>query len=47
VTGGDVASAALERKAIAAIVNVARPIATVHITLPLLCGEQKKQNPIA
>jgi len=46
VTGGDVAAAMLERKAIAAIVNVARVIAPVHITLSLLCGEQKGETPI-
>jgi hypothetical protein len=44
VTGGDVAAAALQTKAIAAIVNVARVIASVHIILSLLCGEQKRQN---
>jgi hypothetical protein len=36
VTGG--CAAALEEKAIAAIVNVGRVIAPVHITLSLLCG---------
>jgi hypothetical protein len=45
---GDVGSAALHRNAIAAIVKVlARVIATVHITLSLSSGEQKRQNPIA
>jgi len=45
VTGGVVA-AALETKAIAAIVNaLAYVIAPVHITLSLPCGEQKRQNP--
>jgi hypothetical protein len=42
VTGGDVAAAVMQRNAIAAIMNVvARVIAPVHITLSLLCGEQK------
>jgi hypothetical protein len=41
VTGGDVAAAALQRKAIAAIVNVARAIAPDYITSSLRCGEQK------
>ena len=44
VTGGGVSAAALERNAIAAIVNVACVIATVHIILSLSCGEQKRQN---
>jgi hypothetical protein len=45
VTGGDVAAVALERKAIAAMMSVvARVIAPVHITLSLLCGEQKRHN---
>jgi hypothetical protein len=35
------------KKAIAAIVNVERVIALVHITLSLSCGEQKRHNPIA
>jgi hypothetical protein len=38
VTGSELA-AAMQRNATAAIVNVARVIATVHITLSLLCGE--------
>jgi hypothetical protein len=46
VTGGDVAAAALQRKAIAAIVEVAGVIAPVHIISSLLCGEQKRHNPI-
>jgi hypothetical protein len=33
--------------AIAAIVNVSRVIAPVHITLSLPCGEQRTQNPTA
>jgi len=44
VTGGDVAAATQERKAIAAIVNVARVIAPVYIILSLACGEQRRQN---
>src|SRR5438094_10454199 len=39
VTGG---AAAIQRKAIAATVNSARVIASVHITLSLSCGEQKR-----
>jgi hypothetical protein len=38
VTGG---AAVLQRNATATIVNVSRVIATAHITLSLLCGEQK------
>jgi hypothetical protein len=34
----------MQRKAIAAIVNVIRVIAPVHISLSLPCGEQKRQN---
>jgi hypothetical protein len=45
VTGGELA-AAMQRNATAAIVNVSRVIVTVHITLSLLCGEQKRHNPI-
>jgi hypothetical protein len=42
--GGDVV-AALQRNAIAAMMNVlARVIAPVHITLSLLCGEQKAES---
>jgi hypothetical protein len=41
VTGGEVAAAALERIATAAIVNVVRVIAPVHIILSLQCGAQK------
>jgi hypothetical protein len=47
VTGGEVAAAVLQRNATAAIVNVARVIALVHITLSLQFGEQKRENPIA
>jgi hypothetical protein len=43
VTGGEFA-APMQRGATAAIVNVARVIAPVHITLSLPCGEQKRQN---
>jgi hypothetical protein len=41
VTGGEVAAAALERHAIAAIVNVTRVIAPVHIALSLSWGARK------
>ena len=34
----------MQRNATAAIVGVSRLIASVHITLSLLCGEQKRQN---
>jgi hypothetical protein len=44
VTGGDVTAAALERKAIAAIVTVACVIATVHISLSLLCRGQRHES---
>jgi hypothetical protein len=44
---GSAVAAALQRNAIAAIVNVARVIAPVHITLSLSSGEQTGQNPIA
>ena len=43
MTGGELA-AAMQRNATAAIVGVSRLIASVHITLSLLCGEQKRQN---
>jgi hypothetical protein len=47
VTGGEVAAAVLQRNAIAAMMSVvARVIAPVHIILSLLCGEQKRHNPI-
>jgi hypothetical protein len=46
VTGGVVAVAALQRNATAPIVNASRVIASVHITLSLPCGGQKKHNPI-
>jgi hypothetical protein len=36
----------MQRNATAAAVNVARVIATVHIILSLLRGEQKRHNPI-
>jgi hypothetical protein len=41
VTGSSVVAAALQREAIAAIVNVARVIAPVHITLSLLLWRAK------
>src|SRR5438132_5321280 len=45
VTGGDVAAAALQRNATAAMGNVAaRVMATVYIILSLPCGEQKRHN---
>jgi hypothetical protein len=44
MTSGKVAAGVLQTKAIAAIVNVARVIAPVHIILSLQCGEQKGQN---
>jgi tetratricopeptide (TPR) repeat protein len=44
VTGGEAAAASMQRKAIAAIVNVSRIIAPVHITLSLPWGEQKGHN---
>jgi len=35
-----------EKKVVAAIVNVQRVIATVHILSSLLCGEEKSHNPL-
>src|SRR5882724_5437237 len=54
VTGGDVAADALERKAIAAIVNVARIIAFPHITFGVAvwrakeaeCGRVESNRPV-
>jgi hypothetical protein len=43
--GGGVAAAVPQRKVVAAIVNVQRVIATVHILSSLLCGEEKSHNP--
>ena len=43
VAGG---AAAMQTNATAAIVNVSRVIASVHIILSLWCGEQKRHNPI-
>jgi hypothetical protein len=45
VTGGELAAAALQRSAIAAIVNVARVICAVHIIFSLLREGQTRHNP--
>jgi hypothetical protein len=44
VTSCCAAAAVLQTKATTANVNVARVIATVHITFSLLRGEQRRQN---